>query len=676
MSESSSLTPGKSLESDLRLIREAKRLTREDVFNRVHIRPEVLTQVEEYGFSATPTLSSDIHRRSFVKHYADAIGIDAAKALQALNKSLEGQYDGSLARDYLSADGQVKPTPAVKKPKGDARAPEPPKIVGEPDDGGVRVEEAISHARPKVDALPKEEAEAVTRSDIPTGAADDEEVTRVTVVSSSRLIDDIPEIAPVQPTSEIPWPIAKRREEEVQDEGAEDAPAEPGEAGEEAGAPVVDEAQVIEPEVEMTVAEPTEPAEVVADSVGDEEHEESELTGALAQDVLAPELEVVDREPEKKPLETEVDVSPAGVPEGIEDRSGDAQSEPLAETASESRPEQAEMVETVKKAQPRKPAKEQRTRKTAKARKADVTKIPKAEEAEAAQQVEAVEEPEAVEEVEAFHEAEVVEVEGSGEVETVGEVEANEDVTDSEEAKEAETLPSKPGLVVLESPYAPPMPGISVEVPPAAPEMKPEPAPAEKVAATPAAGPKRRRSRRSPSHPTALQQPAVIPEKVAHPAERRESWSHVRSRHWVTWLGLLGVLVVVGLFLIRSFTTWLSVDAGPKVTHRPPLTVETLPERFSGFVRPDDVTEEFVTLVIGVTDSLDPGAFEFRMWTHSAGSLYATTGEGSLTGDGEQIALPEPYGMGGIFVSEGGEVRMRSVRRIEFPRWEFTGQMP
>jgi len=671
MSESSSLTPGKSLESDLRLIREAKRLTREDVFNRVHIRPEVLTQVEEYGFSATPTLSSDIHRRSFVKHYADAIGIDAAKALQALNQSLEGQYDGSLARDYLSADGQAKPTPAVKKPKGDVSAAEPLKIVGEPDDGGVDVEEAVSEAKPKADFPPEEEALGATQIDLPTSSADDEEVTRVTVVSSSQLIDDIPEIAPAQPTSEIPWPIAKRRPEEVQDEATEDAPAEPGDAGEGAGAPGVDEVDILEPEIEMTVAEPTvEPAEAVADSTGEEEPEEPELTGTSAHDAQAPapELDAADRKPEKKSLEAEVEVGPAGVPEEIEDRPGDAEAEPLAETASESRHEQAEVKKTAKK--PRPP----QTRKTAKARKPPETeKVPEVEEVEA-QEVEAVEEAGAVEEVEALQDLESVAVEGVDEVEAAGE--ASEDIADSEEAKKAETPPSKPGPVVLDSPYAPPMPGIPVEVPSAAPEMKPEPPPVEKVAATPGAGPKRSRSRRSPSNPPALPQPVVQPEKVAHPAERRESWSHVRTSHWITWLGLLGVLVVVGLFLVRSFTTWLSVDTAPKTTHRPPVTLETLPERFSGFVRPDDVTEEFVTLVIGVSDSLDPGAFEFRMWTHSAGSLYATTGEGSLTGDGEQITLPEPYGMGGVFVSEGGEVRMRSVRRMEFPRWEFTGQMP
>ncbi|HUF10313.1 MAG TPA: hypothetical protein VMO47_13415, partial [Rhodothermales bacterium] len=454
----------------------------------------------------------------------------------------------------------------------------------------------------------------------------------------------------------------------------------------EAGAPGVDEADILEPEIEMTVAEPTvEPAEGVADST-EEEPEEPELTATSAQDaqVPAPELDAADGKPETQSLEAEVEVGSAGVPE-VEDRPGDAE-EPLAETAPESRHEQAEVKEPAKKAQPPKPAKKRTTRKTPRARKPpEAEKIPKVEEAEVAQEVEpieeagaveAVEEAGAVEEVEALEELKSVAVEGVDEVEPAGDVDASEDIADSEDSGEAEIPPSKPGPVALDSPYAPPMPGIPVEVPSAAPEMKPEPPPAEKVAATPGAGPKRRRSRRSPSNPPALPQPVAQPETVAHPAERRESWSHIRTSHWVTWLGLLGVLVVVGLFLVRSFTTWLSVDAAPKVTHRPPVTLEALPERFSGFVRRDDVTEEFVTLVIGFTDSLDPGAFEFRMWTHSAGSLYATTGEGSLTGDGEQITLPEPYGMGGIFVSEGGEVRMRSVRRMEFPRWEFTGQMP
>ena len=57
------LAPGKSLESDLRLIREARGFSREEIFNRVHIRPEVLAQVE-----------AQTHRRFLKSHLpADAL---------------------------------------------------------------------------------------------------------------------------------------------------------------------------------------------------------------------------------------------------------------------------------------------------------------------------------------------------------------------------------------------------------------------------------------------------------------------------------------------------------------------------------------------------------------------------------------------------------------------------
>ena len=92
-------------------------------------------------------------------------------------------------------------------------------------------------------------------------------------------------------------------------------------------------------------------------------------------------------------------------------------------------------------------------------------------------------------------------------------------------------------------------------------------------------------------------------------------------------------------------------------------------------MRLDENTEQFITLVVSIPDSLGPDAFQFKMWTHSAGSLYAVTGEGSLTPNGDQVIFPDPYGRGGLFISQEGEVRVRSVRRIDFPRWELTGQM-
>ena len=105
------------------------------------------------------------------------------------------------------------------------------------------------------------------------------------------------------------------------------------------------------------------------------------------------------------------------------------------------------------------------------------------------------------------------------------------------------------------------------------------------------------------------------------------------------------------------------------------MTVKALPGRFSGVVRQDENTEQFVTLLIAGKDSLGPNTFEFKMWPHSADSAYAMTGEAHLDSTGEQVTFPDPYGTGGVFVTEDGDVRMRSVRRIEFPRWEFTAHL-
>jgi len=98
-----------------------------------------------------------------------------------------------------------------------------------------------------------------------------------------------------------------------------------------------------------------------------------------------------------------------------------------------------------------------------------------------------------------------------------------------------------------------------------------------------------------------------------------------------------------------------------------------LPDQFSGVVRLTPTTERFVTLQIH-PDSLSQTKFFYKMWTHNAGSTYAETGEGSLNIDENQILFGEPYGLGGVFLQEGGAISIRSVRRIRFPRWEFTGQ--
>jgi hypothetical protein len=126
---------GVRLESDLRLIREARGLSRDDVYARAHIRPEVLKQVEENGFGGAPALSSDIHRRSFMKHVAEAIGVTFDDAVEALDEHSRGQYSGLLAERYLGPGGDLDtPRWAVqKKHKREPAEPDEPASDLEPD---------------------------------------------------------------------------------------------------------------------------------------------------------------------------------------------------------------------------------------------------------------------------------------------------------------------------------------------------------------------------------------------------------------------------------------------------------------------------------------------------------------------------------------------------------------
>lgn len=433
MSETS-LTPGKSLESDLQLIREARGISREEVFSRVHIRPEVLAQVEENGFGATPTLNSDIHRRSFVKHYADAVEIDAEVALAALQKSLTGLYDGSLAVEYL----------------------------------GLK----------ELTSMPR-------------------------------------------------WA-----------QQSEDTPTDTAEQADERDQP--------------------------------EQHAQADVG-------------------EQKDTKSEFDVVPS-------------EPEPsLLEVASES-----EIPEVVAPTRASLPDPE----------------IP--------------------------------------------------DVTETEETP-----------VVPVSPYAPPRAGSaeaapSKAAPTKAPPTKvpspgtPQPNPPLPQAPREAhgAGPALKQGEGNGIPSSTMKQSVIGPPDEDDFGDVEPPWLRLRGQHWLTWLGLAGVAVVLLFVIGQAIFGEKKDDAEAKggIT-----TAADLPDQFTGIVRLTPTTERFVNLQI-FPDSLSPTEFAYKIWTDSEGSIFAETGKGRLNPAENQILLAEPYGVGGLFLLEGGAVGIRSVRRIRFPRWEFTGQ--
>jgi len=136
-------------------------------------------------------------------------------------------------------------------------------------------------------------------------------------------------------------------------------------------------------------------------------------------------------------------------------------------------------------------------------------------------------------------------------------------------------------------------------------------------------------------------------------------------------VGLTGVVVAILLFSLQAF---MGGD-GDELDDARITSVAELPNQFTGIIRLSPTTERFVTLQISPSGSDPTTDFVYKMWTLSAGSTFAETGEGSLNTAGNQILFGEPYGVGGLFVVEDGSIRLRSVRRVRFPRWEFTGRL-
>lgn len=127
MPSESRISPGQHFYSDLRLIREKNGLTPEDVFRATKLPLEFVELFETTGLLDHPHYNR-VYLRSFVKVYAQIIGIDEKPALMALEEAWKAEYDGSLAVEYL---GYTKP-PVPER----SSTPKP-----EPEDASVRDED-------------------------------------------------------------------------------------------------------------------------------------------------------------------------------------------------------------------------------------------------------------------------------------------------------------------------------------------------------------------------------------------------------------------------------------------------------------------------------------------------------------------------------------------------------
>jgi len=92
---------GKSYWGDLRLIRESRKITLDEVYLETKVPILVLRDFELDGLNFHEHFN-DVYRLSLVAAFARAIGVDPVLARESCSATERGLYDGRLAIRYLS----------------------------------------------------------------------------------------------------------------------------------------------------------------------------------------------------------------------------------------------------------------------------------------------------------------------------------------------------------------------------------------------------------------------------------------------------------------------------------------------------------------------------------------------------------------------------------------------
>ncbi len=144
---------GKQFARDLCSIRRAHGVSLTDIHEATRMAYDLIKRFEHDALIDHPQFNR-VYIRLFVRGYATRIGIDSGRALEAFELAMKGEYDGSLAREYLETSGEA---PSDKEPEPEAEAsgeePEP----SEPEDAPPA--KAASKPPAKADPAPSAEAD-------------------------------------------------------------------------------------------------------------------------------------------------------------------------------------------------------------------------------------------------------------------------------------------------------------------------------------------------------------------------------------------------------------------------------------------------------------------------------------------------------------------------------------
>ena len=164
---------GKRLARDMRRVRESRNITVDDLHDETKIPQGLIETFEEKALFDHPQFNR-VYLRSFVRTYANVIGIDAEVALNALEDALSDRYTGALAAEYL---GET-PVESTTTDSGRGRMPDEASArVTSPDEDDSGVEEPDT-------ATPAGHMDIASTEKMP-GSARKEETTPPTFVSTT-----------------------------------------------------------------------------------------------------------------------------------------------------------------------------------------------------------------------------------------------------------------------------------------------------------------------------------------------------------------------------------------------------------------------------------------------------------------------------------------------------------
>ncbi|HEX7069582.1 MAG TPA: helix-turn-helix transcriptional regulator [Rhodothermales bacterium] len=141
MAEGADIRRGVQFAQDLKEIRKANGISIDDIHNESKIPVGLIESFEENGLF-DHTMFNRVYLRSFVRTYADVVGISPETALASLEAALEGTYRRELAVEYLGLElppepvedpeGTVIPEPEVSQSETTTRPRPAPRPVAPP----------------------------------------------------------------------------------------------------------------------------------------------------------------------------------------------------------------------------------------------------------------------------------------------------------------------------------------------------------------------------------------------------------------------------------------------------------------------------------------------------------------------------------------------------------------